>query len=194
MADKITKTDKEQGKGSVYDEHTQAYTQLLYSFIRQSHFSSTLKNKLKAIFFGIIVFLMILLVIIFYYSIYKTFKIINSSEVTDSVNKENFEYIAGAITAMISSLVTVIISLFKLPKIIAKYLFNPEEDKNMVSVIEKIQNYDVAMYSIENDIERKLIKLHKEKGNVLDHPTPELEGKLIEPKDDTSTEPDLSNN
>lgn len=39
------------------------------------------------------------------------------------------------------------VSLLKLPKIIANYLFNPEEGRDMVDVIKWIQDYDKAMYS-----------------------------------------------
>ena len=59
-------------------------------------------------------------------------------------------------TPLISSFGTIIISLLKLPEIIAKYLFNPKEDKSAVTIVENIQKYDLSMYAMKHNIEEKL--------------------------------------
>jgi len=43
--------------------------------------------------------------------------------------------VTGTTTAVISSFVTILASLFNLPKIIAEYLFNPKEDKNISTIV-----------------------------------------------------------
>ena len=45
----------------------------------------------------------------------------------------------------------------KLPEIIAKYLFNPEEDRDTITIVEKIQQYDISMYDMEHKIESLLM-------------------------------------
>ena len=57
--------------------------------------------------------------------------------------------IAGAITGMISSFVTMLLSIFKLPQIIAEYLFNKEEDRMMSEVIKNIQTYEIDVVKAE---------------------------------------------
>lgn len=60
--------------------------------------------------------------------------------------------ITGAITTIISSFATMIVSLFKLPKIIADYLFNKKEDRLMNQIIKNIQQYEInaVKYDLEN--------------------------------------------
>lgn len=48
-------------------------------------------------------------------------------------------------------------AVLKLPKIIAEYLFNPEEDKGMAQVIGQIQKNDTDMYSIESKLEHQMM-------------------------------------
>lgn len=142
-------------KENEYLEHTKRYTDLLDTFNKNIKSSNNLKNKLKASFFCFIVLLMMALTILFIYSVIKCFEIIKDVNSYRMVSVEN---IIGPIISIIPSLVTMLTSLVKLPKIIAEYLFNSQEDKDMVSLIEKIQSYDVQMYSLENDIENLLMK------------------------------------
>lgn len=46
------------------------------------------------------------------------------------------------IVAMISVLIELVSAIIVLPKIIAEYLFNKEEDKNMMEIIKSMQNYN----------------------------------------------------
>lgn len=59
---------------------------------------------------------------------------------------------------MLSLFSTLLVALIKLPKIIAKYLFNPKEDRDTVAIIGKIQKYDIHMNIIKNDREQYLMK------------------------------------
>lgn len=163
-----------------YLEHTKKYTDLLDGFIKNTKSATVLKNELKIAFFVIIVLIMFILAGLFVYSIYKAFDIIKSLE---TPKNDATESIIGAVISIIPSLATMLVSLIKLPEIIAQYLFNLEEDKNMVAIIEKIQNYDIQMYSLENDVEHLLMR-NQNKANSNDKPVQELSDIKGEPSDD----------
>jgi len=55
----------------------------------------------------------------------------------------------GAVTGMITTLSTMILSIFKLPEIVANYLFNKEEDKQMIEIIKNIQAYELQAVKLE---------------------------------------------
>jgi predicted PurR-regulated permease PerM len=46
------------------------------------------------------------------------------------------------ITALLTTLVELVSAIIVLPKIIAEYLFNKEEDKNMMEIIKSMQTYN----------------------------------------------------
>ena len=57
------------------------------------------------------------------------------------LNKIPISYSQFAI-AVLSSTVEIITSLIVLPKIIAEYLFNKDEDKNKTDIIARMQKYN----------------------------------------------------
>lgn len=65
------------------------------------------------------------------------------------LGNSSLEVITGSIVAVISSFVTMIVSIFKLPRIIAKYLFNKKEDDQMTRIIENIQKYELDAVKTE---------------------------------------------
>lgn len=140
---------------SVYIKHNKKYSHLLDVFIKNTKASNRLKNRLKVLFFVIIILIMVALCFLFGYSVYSTFKIIKD---LDAANNESTESIVGAVVSIVPSLATMLVSLIKLPKIIAEYLFNPQEDENMVKIIGQIQNYDLQMYNLEQQANKLLEK------------------------------------
>lgn len=66
--------------------------------------------------------------------------------------------IAALVIPAISSL---IVAFIKIPEIIAQYLFNAEEDKNMTTIIKNIQDYDKTMFEMEQKI-NQLLSSHKD--------------------------------
>lgn len=130
-----------------YAEHTKKYTMLLGDYITHTKESNNIKNRYKQIFFFVILGMMVVLVALFFISVFKSFNMLKT------LSGNAVAVVAGVVTTMISSFVTMVVSIFKLPKIIAEYLFNPEEDKNMGTIIRYIQKYDVSMYKIQKDIE-----------------------------------------
>lgn len=65
------------------------------------------------------------------------------------LNNSSTEVITGSIVAVISSFATMIVSIFKLPRIIAKYLFNKKEDDQMANIIENVQKYELGAVKTE---------------------------------------------
>ena len=57
--------------------------------------------------------------------------------------------ISGIIPVIISSFVTMLTAILKLPQIIANYLFNKDEDNQMVEIIKSIQQYEVDISKSE---------------------------------------------
>lgn len=130
----------------------------------------------------IIMGIMIVLTVLFVVSVIKTFSVASqlvkvesqeggASESLDDNDASEFyenpiESVVAVIVAVVSSFVTMLVSLFKLPKIIAKYLFNPKEDESMAQIIGQIQKYDTDMYAIEKQIERKMMKQEEEKQGI----------------------------
>lgn len=139
-----------------HDKYTDAYVNILNAYKDQISSSVEKRNSLKDQFFKAIKFIMILLtwifagtlgisLIVFGIMIWKNYKSVG--------------VITGAITTIISSFSTMILSIFKLPKIIADYLFNKEEDKLMSEIIQKIQQYEID--AVQHDFEK--IKYEKAK-------------------------------
>lgn len=59
-------------------------------------------------------------------------------------------------TILVPSITSLIVAFVEIPKIIAQYLFNVQEDSFMDSVIKNIQDYDKAMYELEHRAEEMI--------------------------------------
>lgn len=153
MADINSALDTE--NNSEYKEHAKKYTDFLEEYKSYTKNSNNLKDKYKRIFFWIITVILCILVLLFFASVCIGFIGI---VVIVILEKESVEVIAGIITTVASSFSAALVALFKLPKIIAEYLFNKEEEDSMVKIIEQIQQYDRNMYALEKDVERKLME------------------------------------
>lgn len=86
---------------------------------------------------------------------------------------------------MLSTFATMLISIFKLPQIIADYLFNKEEDQMMNEIIKNIQKYELDAVRIEKENKKKLEsekeqEIDQNRESILDD-SPNIEG--IQPED-----------
>lgn len=127
-------------------QYTEAYVSILNTYNKQLTNSTDQKRNLKANFFNLIKLIMIILIILFSISVIASFAIFILMIV--------FQYssaavITGAITAMLSTFATIVLSILKLPKIIASYLFNKKEDSQMNDIIENIQKYELDAVKLE---------------------------------------------
>lgn len=138
-------------KSNPHDLYTKAYIGILNSYQNQIDKASTGKIKLKDQFFHVIKQIMYLLTGLFIFTIVAAIILFGIMVIT---NYQSISLIAGAITAIVSSFVTAMISIFKLPEIIATYLFNKEEDQTMSDIIKNIQEYEIRAV----DSERALIR------------------------------------
>jgi len=137
-----------------HNKYTDAYVGILKTYKEQISNSVTKKNELKEKFFNIIKWMLYALTIIFALTMIISLGLFGVMVCKDS---ESSGIITGAITTLVSSFVTMVLSIFKLPKIIADYLFNKEEDKLMKEIIENIQSYEIeaVKYEIKNtELER----------------------------------------
>lgn len=164
----------------IYIQHTKKYTEFLEIFVKTLRRSSILKFWLKLLFFIIIVSIMIGMYNLFSNSLDNTFNII---KVLNATNNDSIENIISAIVPVITSFSTMMVSLIKLPEIIAHYLFNTEEDKNMAEIIGKIQNYDVQMFSLEQQIKSLINKQQEHDFDNIDNNIKGLDGEVIKPDD-----------
>lgn len=108
---------------------------------------------MKMLFFAIVMFILSGLVYTFHYTITYTISMIQNMIKSNHVS---FNMITATLTPLVSSFGTIIISLLKLPEIIAKYLFNPQEDESAVAIVKNIQKYDIRMYPMLHNVNEKL--------------------------------------
>ena len=154
-----------------HDKYTKAYIDILNTYKVQISSSIEEKKKLKEKFFNVIKNVMYWLIFVFIITI--IFSIILFG-IMAYKNYDSIAVVTGAIATIISSFSTMIVSIFKLPKIVAEYLFNKEEDKSMDGIIKNIQQYEI------NAVKYELDKMNIEKIKQL---TPEASITLDETND-----------
>lgn len=130
----------EENVKSPHDQYTEAYVGILNAYQGQLKESVVKKNELKDNFFKCIKNIMYFMVITFGIVVVLSLGIMGLMIVFKTVSTE---IISGALLSIISSFVTMIMAIYKLPQIIADYLFNKEEDKQMTDIIVNIQKYEL---------------------------------------------------
>lgn len=132
--------DGEGNKKSTHDQYTEAYVGILNTYKEQLSQSVTKKNELKQKFFDCIKMIMYGMTVIFGFVVVVALIVMAVMAWTNSTSTQ---IIVGAIVSIISSFVTMILGIYKLPQIIADYLFNKEEDNLMKEIIANIQKYEL---------------------------------------------------
>ena len=123
--------------------HNDKFTKLLESY---TDFVSTTLNKkikMKSCFFWLSYIVLIVVVLITIASLFV---------VIISAGRDNFE-IQDYILPIVTAIVTFLTSFIVIPKIIAEYLFNSNEESVMKDIVNSIQEYDK---NIKNDIGNKV--------------------------------------
>lgn len=128
------------------EEYTQAYVNILHTYDEQIKSSVKKRNELKDKFFTMVDTIMENLIYLFMISIIASF---GACVILAICRYDAPAVIAGIITSVVSSFVTMILSILKLPRIIAKYLFNKEEDRMMNEIIKNIQTYEIDVVKAE---------------------------------------------
>lgn len=124
--------------GRIMNEHADEYTYLLKAYIENSQNSSKQKKWFKSVFFVVTILILI--------ASFVSFSFISIS----MVNKKMDGVGITAFSGILSSLAGLLSLYIAIPKIIAKYLFNQKEDKNMAKIVESIQNYDEKVFKSMN--------------------------------------------
>lgn len=125
---------------STHSQYTEAYVGILNAYQAQLSESVNKKNDLKEKFFEAIKFIMYFMVVTFFVVVVLSL-ILMAMMVLH--NSSSAKVLTGSIVSVVSSFVTMVLAIYKLPEIIAQYLFNKEEDKQMERIIENIQKYEL---------------------------------------------------
>lgn len=130
----------------VHQKYTKAYVDILESYNAHYVNSSITKKTLKTKFFELINALMVCMIIVFIIAIVGTLFLIGFM-----VQKEYSSplLLVNTMVPIISSLVTMSLAIIKLPKIIAKYLFDKNEDNSIGVIIKNIQEYEINIAKYE---------------------------------------------
>lgn len=113
------------------------FKKFLSNFVINQNKKDTQKRWLKGFFFAIIMVCFFVLMI----SPILVFYLIVKMSISDT----------SAIVAIISVLIELISAIIILPKVIAEYLFDKEEDKNMMDLIKNMQDYNEKKHSHFNE-------------------------------------------
>lgn len=138
--------EEETHRTETHDRYTDVYVSILKQYKKQIDNSVTNKNGLKNQFFYLIEGIMLGLLVLFATCVLSAFSLFDDMV---QLNTGSIATITGAITAVISSFVTMLLAIIKLPKIIAQYLFNKKEDELMNQIIRNIQKYEIKAVNID---------------------------------------------
>ena len=127
-------------KKSTHDQYTEAYVGILNAYKEQLSQSVDKKNELKQHFFDCIKKIMTAMVWTFAIVVIMSMIVMGLMAI---FNTSSTQILTGAIVSIISSFVTMILGIYKLPQIIADYLFNKQEDEQMKEIILNIQQYEL---------------------------------------------------
>ena len=129
--------------------HSKSYSELLSVYVRTTKRNSYIKDCLKILFFIITMGALIAMVYIFYDTLDYAFHFFEDAS---GNNEISLEAILSIVTVMLPAISSLIVPFIKIPEIIAKYLFNIQEDIYMNSIIKNIQDHDQSMFSMEHKI------------------------------------------
>lgn len=155
----ILKNDDTQSAEAL--KHSKSYSLLLKTYVQTTETSAKIKNILKCLFFIITMGTMVAVVFFFYYTLRF---VISSFNKIDNINNISLEMILSMATIILPAISSLIVAFIKIPEIIAKYLFNTQEDDNMNKIIKNIQDYDRDMFAMEHKVEEALM-LNKRKSD-----------------------------
>lgn len=126
-----TNQDEEQNTN-----YTASYIALVNTYTAQFANNADSKKNLKNRFFNVMCTIIFFMIFSFIGTLIFTFVLLFTKNISPSI-------ISGIIPVIISSFVTMLTAILKLPQIIANYLFNKDEDNQMVEIIKSIQQYEV---------------------------------------------------
>lgn len=161
VSEKTKKSHNRQKIGHL-EAHDMSNTKILGLYVNSISISLWIKNILKVMFFGVIIFILCYALYFFKYALDFTTDLIMHTLKPEGNGQISYEIILSAVTVIVPAVTSLIVAFLKLPEIIAKYLFNVKEDKYMKSIIRNIQQYDRDMYALANKVESDLARTMEE--------------------------------
>jgi len=146
-------------------KHSRSYSSLLSIYVKSTRTSIIIKNILKCLFFFITMGTLVAVVFFFYFVLRYVFV---SFDKIENINNISIEMILSMVTIILPAISSLIVAFVKIPEIIAKYLFNIQEDDNMNKIIKNIQDYDKDMFAMEHKVEEALMSNKKENEELKD--------------------------
>lgn len=113
-------------------KHSISYSDLLEIYVSSARWNVIIRNVLKILFFVITMGCFVIVVYIFCCSINYSFSIFERYSTSSDIT---WEVIVSVVTVLVPTISSLIVAFLKIPQIIAKYLFNIEEDNLMNSII-----------------------------------------------------------
>lgn len=152
-----TRTQPQNSQTTEELKHSKSYSDLLTIYVKSVEDNTNLKKWFKILFFIFTMGSLIAIIIFFGLSLKYACSSFLKFEKSNNINTET---ILSVITVLFPSFASLIVAFIKIPEIIAKYLFNIQEDKYMNSVIKNIQDYDKSMFALRQRAENVAI-LHR---------------------------------
>lgn len=171
---------------STHDRYTKIYIGILESYKKYIDNSVASKINLKNNFFITIQAIMMIMTASFVIILVLSIVII---AIMTYLNKNSAQIITNSIVAIISSFVTMVLSLLKLPQIIADYLYNKDEDEQMNKIIGNIQTYELNAVKEEKMLEKAKVDAVIETDTALEF---EADSLSDSPYVDSSTDNNVS--
>lgn len=171
---------------STHDRYTKKYIEILESYKKYIDNSVASKINLKNNFFITIQAIMMIMTASFVIILVLSIVII---AIMTYLNKNSAQIITNSIVAIISSFVTMVLSLLKLPQIIADYLYNKDEDEQMNKIIGNIQTYELNAVKEEKMLEKAKVDAVIETDTALEF---EADSLSDSPYVDSSTDNNVS--
>lgn len=133
------------------------YSALLTLYVKSTSCNAISKLLFKWAFFVVTMLAFWKMISLFEDSVNKVYAIFDGFE---NLNEISTEVVLGLLTIVLPAVSSLIVAFINIPKIIAQYLFNNNEDDNMNSIIKNIQDYDRAMFAMEQKV-KDLLSMHK---------------------------------
>lgn len=140
-------------------QHSKSYSELLSTYVKAVKRNAWIKDILKILFFLVTMGSLVGIVYIFYKTLDYAFDFFSRVE---DINEVSLEAILSVVTVILPAISSLIVAFIKIPKIIAKYLFNIQEDIYMNSIIKNIQIHDQSMFAMEHKINITLAENKKD--------------------------------
>lgn len=146
-------------------KHSKNYSKLLDIYVDSANQNITMKKWFKIIFFIVTMCSLISVVVLFFLTILYAFYSFNKF---DDLNGVTTQAILSVVTIVVPAISSLIVAFIKIPEIIAQYLFNTKEDENMNLIIKNIQDYDTAMFAMEQKLDELLMDNKDQNAEVED--------------------------